>query len=39
MIILRDSTQPSGRLLQYGAEEWRSFARNVKADESGFERS
>ena len=31
MIILRDSTQPSGRMLYYAADEWRSFVRGVKA--------
>ena len=33
MIILRDSTQPAGRILHYGAEEWRFFVRRIKAGE------
>jgi hypothetical protein len=32
VIILRDSAQPNANMLHYGAEEWRSFVRNVKAD-------
>ena len=33
LIILRDSTQPHGSMLHYGAAEWRSFIRTVKAGE------
>ncbi len=33
VIILRDSTQPSGRMLRWGAEEWRAFVRTVKTGE------
>jgi hypothetical protein len=29
-IILRDSTQPSDRMLRYDAGEWRSFIHSVK---------
>lgn len=32
VIILRDSTQPSGRMLHYTAEDWRSFVQDVKTD-------
>ncbi len=32
-VILRDSVQPSGRLLRYTGEQWRSFVRSVKAGE------
>jgi Domain of unknown function (DUF397) len=37
-IILRDSTQPSGRVLHWGAEEWRAFVRTVKTDEFSVQR-
>jgi hypothetical protein len=33
LIILRDSTRPHGSMLHYGAAEWRSFIRTVKAGE------
>jgi Domain of unknown function (DUF397) len=33
LIILRDSTQPDGRMLRYPAEQWRSFICTVKASE------
>lgn len=39
VIILRDSTQPSGRMLYYAAEEWRSFVQNVKTDGLNVRRS
>ena len=39
MIILRDSTRPTGHVLNYGAEEWRSFVRHIKADELNVQRS
>jgi hypothetical protein len=39
MIILRDSTRPAGHVLHYGAEEWRSFVRHIKADELNVQRS
>lgn len=39
MIILRDSTRPAGHVLHYGAEEWRSFVRHIKADELNVRRS
>jgi hypothetical protein len=38
VIILRDSTQPSGRMLHWGAEEWRTFVRTVKAGEFSIQR-
>jgi hypothetical protein len=31
VIILRDSTQPGGRMLHYAAEQWRPFVGHVKA--------
>ncbi len=37
-IILRDSTQPSGRMLHWGAEEWRAFVRIVKTGEFSVQR-
>ena len=39
VIILRDSTQPSGHMLSYGAREWRSFVHTVKASEFSVRRS
>ena len=38
VVILRDSTQPSGRTLHWGAEEWRVFIRTVKTDEFSVHR-
>jgi hypothetical protein len=38
VIILRDSTQPSGRMLYWGAEEWRAFVRNVRTGEFSVHR-
>jgi len=33
MIIMRNSREPSGRVLHYSIEEWQSFIRGVKAGE------
>lgn len=33
MIIMRNSKEPSGRVLHYSAEEWQSFIRGVKVGE------
>jgi Domain of unknown function (DUF397) len=33
VIMLRDSSQPNGDMLEYTVEEWRFFVRNVKAGE------
>jgi hypothetical protein len=38
VIILRDSTQPSGRMLYYATDRWRSFVRDVKAGELNVQR-
>jgi Domain of unknown function (DUF397) len=37
-IILRDSTQPSGRMLHWGTGEWRAFVRTVKTGELSVQR-
>ncbi len=39
VVILRDSTQPSGRMLYYATEEWRPFVRHVKAGTLKLRRS
>ena len=31
MIVLRDSTQPHGIMLQYAVADWGSFVRNIKS--------
>jgi hypothetical protein len=37
MIVMRNSKEPSGRVLHYTTEEWQSFIRGVKAGEfDGF---
>jgi len=33
MIIMRNSQEPSGRMLHYSIEDWQSFIRGVKAGE------
>jgi hypothetical protein len=38
VVILRDSTQPSGRMLHWGAEEWRIFIRTLKTGEFSVHR-
>jgi hypothetical protein len=37
-IILRDSTQPFGRVLHWGAGEWRAFVRTIKTGELSVQR-
>ena len=39
VVILRDSTQPSGRMLRWGAEEWQVFIHTVKIGELRVYRS
>jgi hypothetical protein len=31
VIVLRDSTQPRGSMLNYAPKDWRSFVRRIKA--------
>jgi len=33
MILMRDSAQPQGSMLQYAVEDWGSFMRRIKSDE------
>jgi hypothetical protein len=33
LILMRDSAQPHGGVLQYAVEDWGSFMRRIKADE------
>ena len=33
MVVMRDSKNPHGPMLQYTVEEWRSFVRGIKAAE------